>query len=123
MTIIKVPKPPQSAMDKDRPVSSLLRSQLEHIQEAEFRLPARQQTNIYINAIQTEGAAAEYIRQVTAAVHEAHGQRVARAKPRLKGRPGVAIAAAAAPKGKGKNVTKGANKAKAGAKAGSKRRS
>ncbi len=124
MTIIKVPKPPQSAMDKDRPVSSLLRTQLEHIQEAEFRLPARQQTNIYINAIQTEGAAAEYIRQVTAAVHEAHvGKRVVPAKPRIKGRPGVALAAAAAPKGRGKNVTKGANKAKTGAKAGSKRRS
>ena len=121
MTIIKVPKPPQSAMDKDRPVSSLLRTQLEHIQEAEFRLPAQQQTNIYINAIKTEGAAAEYIRQVTAAVHEAHGQRVARAKPRLKGRPGVAIAAAAAPKRKGKSVKKGGNKAKAGAKAVSKR--
>ena len=127
MTIIKVPKPPQSAIDKDRPVSSLLRTQLEHIQEAEFRLPAQQQTNIYINAIKTEGAAAEYIRQVTAAVHEAHGQRVARAKPRLKGRPGVALAAAAAPKGKGKSARnagkKGANKAKTGARTGSKHRS
>ena len=93
MTIIKVPKPPQSAMDKDRPVSSLLRSQLEHIQEAEFRLPARQQTNIYINAIQTEGAAAEYIRQVTAAVHGRMASawlarnRVLKADPALRSRP------------------------------------
>ena len=69
MTIVRVPRPPQSAMNKDRPVSSLLKNQILHLQEAEFRLPARDQTNIYINRIRTEGEAAEYIRQVTAKLH------------------------------------------------------
>ena len=48
MKLIKVPKPPASAMNKDRPISSLLKTQLLHVQKAEFRLPARAQTNIYI---------------------------------------------------------------------------
>lgn len=69
MTVIKVPKPPQSAFNKHRPVSALLKNQMVHLQEAEFRLPARQQTNIYINRIRTEGEASEYIRKVTARLH------------------------------------------------------
>ena len=72
MKLIKVPKPPASAMNKDRPISSLLKTQLLHVQKAEFRLPARAQTNIYINAIKTEGEAAEYIRQVTTNLHKEH---------------------------------------------------
>jgi hypothetical protein len=74
MTIIKVPKPPKSAFNKDRKVSSLLRMQMELLQHAELRLPARQQTNIYINAIKKEGDAADYIRRVTQALHAAHGR-------------------------------------------------
>jgi hypothetical protein len=73
MVLIPVPKPPKSAMDRNRPVSKLLRNQLEHLQRAEFRLPIKQQTNIYINAIKTEGEAADYIRRVTQAIHDAHG--------------------------------------------------
>jgi hypothetical protein len=69
MTVIKVPKPPKTAFNKNRPVSALLKNQMEHMQTAEFRLPARRQTNIYINKIRTEGEAAEYIRQVTAILH------------------------------------------------------
>ena len=69
MTVIKVPKPPKSAMNPDRPASSLLKTQILHMQEAEFRLPVQQQTNIYINRIKTEREAAEYIRQVTAQLH------------------------------------------------------
>jgi hypothetical protein len=72
MAIVKVPKPPQSAMNKNRAISSLLKTQIKHLQEAEFRLPAEAQSNIYINAIKTEGEAADYIRQVTAALHAEH---------------------------------------------------
>src|SRR5437868_11363600 len=72
MAVIKVPRPPASAFDLDRPVSTLLKNQIRHLQEAEFRLPANMQTNIYINAIKTEGEAADYIRKVTTALHEAH---------------------------------------------------
>jgi hypothetical protein len=69
MSVIKVPRPPKSAFNTNRRVSALLKNQMEHMQTAEFRLPARQQTNIYINKIKTEGEAAEYIRQVTARLH------------------------------------------------------
>ena len=69
MTVIKVPKPPKSAFNRNRPVSALLKNQILHMQEVEFRFPARDQTNIYINKIKTEGEAAEYLRQVTARLH------------------------------------------------------
>src|SRR5579864_2552287 len=72
MTIIRVPRPPKSAMNPNRPVNTLLRNQIQHMQEAEFRLPVKLQTNVYINAIKTEGEAAEYIQRVTQALHKAH---------------------------------------------------
>ena len=100
MTIIRVPQPPRSAVDKNRPVSSLLKTQIKHMQEAELRLPARSQTNTYINAIKTEGEAAEYIRQVTEALHREHAaagsQRAAK-----KAKRGKKFAIAAMAKGSG----------------------
>jgi hypothetical protein len=72
MTVIKVPKPPVSAYDPNRPVSSLLKMQIEHLSEAEKRLPLRYRSEIYVNAIRTEGEAANYIQSVTEAIHKAH---------------------------------------------------
>ncbi len=94
MAIIKIPAPPKSSMNRDRPVSGLLKSQILHLQEAEFRLPAKYQTNIYIHSIRTEGDAGEYIREVTHAIHAAHASRlrVAKRKPA----PTFEIAAVAA---------------------------
>jgi hypothetical protein len=70
--LIQVPKPPKSAFDPNRPVSSLLVAQMEYLHEAEKRLPSRYHSQIYINAVKTEGEAAKYIRHVTEAIHEAH---------------------------------------------------
>ena len=70
--LIQVPKPPKSASDPNRPVSSLLVAQMEYLHEAEKRLPSRYHSQIYINAVKTEGEAAKYIRHVTEAIHEAH---------------------------------------------------
>jgi hypothetical protein len=95
MTIIRVPKTPASAMNPDRPVSSLLKNQIEHLQAAEFRLPARQQTNIYINKIKTERQAAEYIRQVTARLHPEGAMVASTGKAKAKSRVLPRIAAAA----------------------------
>src|SRR5882672_12361844 len=83
MAVIKVPAAPKSSMNRDRPVSGLLKSQILHLQEAEFRLPAKYQTNIYIHSIRTEGDAGDYIREVTQAIHDAHAPRlrVAKRKP------------------------------------------
>ncbi len=70
--LIQVPKPPKSAFDPSRPVSSLLVAQMEYLHEAEKRLPARYHSQIYINAVKTEGEAAKYIHDVTEAIHTAH---------------------------------------------------
>jgi hypothetical protein len=107
MAVIKVPAAPKSSMNQDRPVSALLKSQILHLQEAEFRLPAQYQTNIYIHSIETEGDAGEYIRQVTQAIHDAHEARIRRAK--LKTKPERtftnAPAPATPPKTKAKKAT------------------
>src|SRR6266567_1913093 len=79
MSLIHVPKPSKRARNPNRPVSSLLRMQIEHLHEAEKRLPLRYRPEIYVNAIKTEGDAAKYIRETTEAIHAAH---VAAARPR-----------------------------------------
>jgi uncharacterized protein YdbL (DUF1318 family) len=71
MALIHVPRP-ENAWNPNRPVNALLKSQILHLHDAELKLPVRQQTDIYINAIKTEGEAADYVRQVTEAIHAAH---------------------------------------------------
>jgi hypothetical protein len=84
-TKIVVPAVPDDAFKKDRPVSGLLKAQILHLHEAERRLPLRHHTDIYINAIKTEGEAAEYISAVTEAIHDAHAAAAARrTRPRRK---------------------------------------
>lgn len=96
MTVIHVPRPPKSAMDPSRPVSGLLKAQIQHLLDAERNLPVRYRTDIYTNAIQTEGEAAEYIRQVTEAIHGAHqAQATKRRRPVVKRKRTIEIAAAA----------------------------
>jgi ArsR family metal-binding transcriptional regulator len=90
MTLIHVPRPDvKKAMNPDRPVNALLKAQVQHLHDAERNLPLRHRTDIYINAIKTEGEAAEYIRKVTTAIQEAH--EAAAAKRRRE----IAITAAA----------------------------
>ena len=81
MALIHVPKPAKSAYDPDRPAGSLLMSQVEHLHEAESKLPVKYRSEIYVRAIRTEGEAARYIREVTEAIHEAH-EDAARARVR-----------------------------------------
>jgi len=76
MAVIKVPKPPQSAFDKNRPVSALLRNQILHLHEVERKFPPSRHSGIYINEIKTEGEAADYIRKVTARLHPEGAKRV-----------------------------------------------
>ena len=71
MALIHVPRP-ENAWNPNRPVNALLKSQIVHLYEAELKLPLRLQTDIYINAIKTEGEAADYVRQVTEAIGAAH---------------------------------------------------
>ena len=86
MVLIHVPKPPKTAFDPDRPMGSLLKSQIDHLREAESKLPLRYRSEVYIKAVKTEGEAAQYIREVTEAIHEAHeeAQRKRRAPKRTR---------------------------------------
>jgi hypothetical protein len=113
MSVIRVPKP-QGNFDPDRPVSSLLLTQIQHMHEAEKNLPPRYHSEHYIKAIRTEREAAEYIRDVTEAIGQAHADAEAR-----RSRRGIALAAIAeeppAPKRAGgaktkKNTAKGRRK-------------
>lgn len=109
MEVIHVPRPLKKAMNPDRPANALLLAQVSHLQHAESRLPLRYQSEIYIHAIKTEGEAAEYIREVTEAIHQAHTDAAKRRAKRVPKR-GIEIAAAAeqmkrksTPKGKKKS--------------------
>jgi hypothetical protein len=96
MTVIPVPRPSKNAMNPERPVSSLLLAQIQHLQHAERRLPLRYRTKIYTQAIKTEGEAARYIREVTEAIHQAHADAAEqRAKPARREKKGLDLAAAA----------------------------
>ena len=102
MTLIHVPPPPKSAMDLNRPVNALLQTQIEHLFQAERRLPLRYRTKTYVNAIKTEREAANYIRQVTEAIHQAHEdaarQRAATARKRKRAAPASARGRSGKPK-------------------------
>jgi hypothetical protein len=97
MTLIHVPRPdPKSSRDPNRPVNALLKTQIEHLYHAEKRLPSRYRSEIYVNAIKTEGEAADYIRAVTEAIHAAHADAAAqRATVARKRKRGITIAAEA----------------------------
>ncbi len=94
MVLISVPKPPKSAYNPDRPATSLLKSHVEHMREAESKLPLKFRSEFYAKAVRTEGEAAEYIRDVTEAIHEAHAEAEKRRSTRKKKRR-FEIAAAA----------------------------
>ena len=98
MALIPVPKPPKNAYDPDRPVGSLLKSQVDHMREAESKLPLRYRSEIetYVKAVRTEGEAARYIQAVTKAIHLAHedAERDRRA-PRPVAKPVIEIVAVA----------------------------
>jgi len=89
MAIIPVPKPSRKSMDPGRDVNCLLRAQVEHLQHAERRLPLRYRSSIYIHAIRTEGEAAQYIREVTEAIHKAHADAIGERKKRARAAKGL----------------------------------
>lgn len=115
MALITVPKPPKSAYNPDRPATSLLKAHVEHMREAESKLPLKYRSDFYAKAVRTEGEAAEYIRDVTEAIHEAHAEAEKRRSTR-KSKRRFEIAAAA-DKGPKKSAGAGMRRGKAGKKA------
>ena len=70
VTFIRIPRPPASAMNKDRPISDLIKAQLKHIQHAESaRLPQHKRDGRKPEDIRTEAEAASYIAAVTRLMH------------------------------------------------------
>jgi hypothetical protein len=64
----------KEAYNHDRPISSLIRTQLLHLHAAEnLVLPPKDRTDININHLLTERQASEYIQKVTALLHR-HGK-------------------------------------------------
>ncbi len=123
MTLIHVPRPPQSALNPDRPINALLKAQIELFHKYEKRLPIQHHTRIYVSTIKTEGEAAEYIRAVTEAIHTVHAEAEApRAKPPApKRRRVIEFAAVADEEAERKSASK-AKKEKSTAKAASSRK-
>ncbi len=65
-TSIRVPIPPASAFNKDRPAGCLLQAQLRHFHHAESaRLPKEKRDGRRPEDIRTEGEAAAYIAKIT----------------------------------------------------------
>lgn len=96
MAVIKVPRP-KSVFDPDRPASSLLLAQVEHLQKAELNLPLKYCSKKYTKAITTEGEAAAYIQEVTQAIQQAHEEAAAkRNRPPARKKKRLTIAASAA---------------------------
>ena len=114
ITPIPVPRPSPKAMNPDRPANALILAQVSHLQHAERRLPLRYRSKTYTHAIKTESEAAEYIREVTEAIHQAHAD-AAKARARRAPKRGLEIAAAAEParrKGPSKGKAKRSNRGK-----------
>jgi hypothetical protein len=69
-TSIRVPKPPDSAFNKDRPAGCLLQAQVRHFHHAESaRLPKEKRDGRRPEDIRTEGEAAAYIAKITKLLH------------------------------------------------------
>ena len=112
MTLIPVPRPSRNASDPDRPVNALLMAQVQHLQHAERRLPLKYRSEIYTHAIKTEREAAEYIREVTEAIHQAHADAARRRVKRAPARKRGLEIAASAEKSKKKSVKSAAKSGK-----------
>lgn len=68
----------KEAYNPDRPISSLIRTQLLHLHHAEhLAVPPKERTNININTLHTERQASEYIQTVTVLLHK-HGKKSAK---------------------------------------------
>lgn len=74
--LIKVPKTPKTAFNKQRPVSNLLKSQIEHLEAAAYGYAATPQKR---KRPRNEGQASAYIETLTKQLHPAGAQSLAAA--------------------------------------------
>src|ERR1700744_2867143 len=75
----------KAAYNPDRPISSLIRTQLLHLHLAEhIAVPEKEHTNTNINTLHTERQASEYIQKVTALLHKYGKKTAKKSKPAKK---------------------------------------
>ena len=65
MEVIHVPGPPKEAFNKNRPISDLIRAQVNHLKHLEANLPADVRQQLPQHEITTEDDAARYIGAMT----------------------------------------------------------
>ena len=65
MEPIRVPRPPQTSFNRNRPVSDLLKAQIKHFQHLESKLPDESRSPYAPHELSTEFAAAQYIAHMT----------------------------------------------------------
>jgi hypothetical protein len=104
MEPINVPSVPKEAFNKDRPISDLVRKQVEHFKHVEEKLPADIRAKIPQYSVVTEDEAARYIGAMTSYLlsrprPKQVAKKVVPIKPQTPFRdiPPLALAAAAAP--------------------------
>ena len=82
VTYIRVPKPPASAFNKDRPAGCLIQAQVRHMHHAESaRLPKEKRDGRRPEDIHTEAGAASYIASVTKILRPQRFRRRPRFRP------------------------------------------
>lgn len=62
---IRVPRPPKESFNNQRPVSDLIRKQVEHFRHVESKLSAAQRVGLPQGHVRTEQEAAQYIAAMT----------------------------------------------------------
>ena len=67
--VMKVPKPPKSAYDHDRFISSLIQHQIRHFHDVEKSLLKDGQRLTDISKIKSELQASKYLKKMTALLH------------------------------------------------------
>jgi hypothetical protein len=104
MEPITVPSVPKEAFNKDRPISDLVRKQIEHFKHVEEKLPADIRSKLPQHSVATEDEAARYIGAMTSyLLSRPRPKQVAKKifaiKPQTPSRasPPLAFAAAATP--------------------------
>ena len=105
MDPIRVPRPPKQSFNKNRPISDLLKAQVEHFQHLESKLESRMRSPLHPHELTTESAAANYIAHMTGVLlgespapkllKPARVRSISAPKPKAKTKPktGLAIAA------------------------------
>ncbi len=103
MEPVVVPSPPRQAFNKDRPISDLVRKQVEHFKHVEEKFPADIRAKLPQHGIATEDEAARYIAAITTyLLSRPRPKQVIKKAVAIKPRapipsPPLALAAAAAP--------------------------